>query len=143
MNFLINNRTHQRIASLQNIALIFIWIFALSISVSQAKDLYTTDDYLQGLSDEVSDPKYLDKAKQELRMTESLEQSQTSTSTEIQNALISMYNFESLMRTKHPSTHAVYSKLPVSARILIYDRFKSTKKLSVAKRMIIEKYETK
>ena len=143
MNFWINNRTHQGMASMQNIALIFICIFASSISVSQAKDLYTTDDYLQGLSDEVSDPKYLDKAKQELRMTESLEQSQTSTSTEIQNALISMYNFESLMRTKHPSTHAVYSKLPVSARILIYDRFKSTKKLSAAKRMIIEKYETK
>lgn len=143
MSLFINNRTHQGMTSMKIIALIFICIFASLISVSQAKDLYTTDDYLQGLSDEVSNPEYLDKAKQELHATEKLEQSQNSTSTEIQNALISMYNFETLMRTKHPSTHAVYSKLPVSARILIYDRFKNTKKLSVAKRMIIEKYETK
>ena len=143
MNFWINNRTRQGMTRIQNIALIFICIFASSISVSQAKDLYTTDDYLQGLSDEVSSPEYLDKAKQELRATEQLEQTQTSNSSEIQNALVSMYNFETLMRTKHPSTHTVYSKLPVSARILIYDKFKNTKKLSSAKRMIIEKYETK
>ena len=143
MNFWINNRARQGMTRIQNIALIFICIFASSISVSQAKDLYTTDDYLQGLSDEVSSPEYLDKAKQELRATEQLEQTQTSNSSEIQNALVSMYNFETLMRTKHPSTHTVYSKLPVSARILIYDKFKNTKKLSSAKRMIIEKYETK
>lgn len=143
MSFWINSSTQQGMTLLQNITLISICIFASSISVSQAKDLDTTDDYLQGLSDEVSNPEYLDKAKQELRATEKLEQSQTSTSTEIQNALISMYNFETLMRTKHPSTHTIYSKLPVSARIVIYNKFKSTKKLSAAKYMIIKKYKTK
>ena len=143
MNNCINNRTHQITSKSLNITLIFISIFASSISASHAKDLYTTDDYLQGLSDEVSNPEYLDKAKQELRATEKLEQGQTTTSTEIQNALFSMYNFENLLRTKYPSSHAIYSKLPVSARILIYDNFKATKKLSAAKRMIIEKYETK
>lgn len=143
MNIYIHNRTHQKIAKSINVALIFICIFVLSIPASQAKELYTTDDYLQGLSDEVSNPEYLDKAKQELRATEKLEQGQTTTSSEIQNALFSMYNFETLLRTKYPSSHAIYSKLPISARIIIYDNFKSTKKLSSAKRMIIEKYETK
>ena len=112
-------------------------------SLSQAKDLYTTDDYLKGLSDEVSSPEYLEKAKQELRETEKREQSQTSTSSEIQKALISMYNFETLLRTKYPSSHTIFSKLPISARIIIFDEFRNTKKLSSAKRIIIEKYETK
>lgn len=143
MNNCINHRTHQKAKKPLNIALIIMCIFASSISITHAKDLYTTDDYLQGLSEEVSNPEYLDKAKQELRATEKLEKSQTTTSAEIQKALFSMYNFENLIRTKYPSSHAIYSKLPVSARILIYDNFKSTKKLSAAKRMIIEKYETK
>jgi len=115
----------------------------ISPSISQAKDLYITNDYLKGLDDEISSPDYIKKAKQELEETEKLEQSQSSTSTEIQHALASMYNFETLIRTKYPSSHVVYSKLPVSARILIFNKFKNTKKLSSAKRMIIEKYETK
>jgi len=124
-------------------ALFFLCSGIFFSSLMQAKDLYTTDDYLQGLSDEISSPEYLDKAKQELRETEKREQSQTSTSSEIQKALISLYNFEALLRTKYPSSHAVYYKLPVSARIIIFDKFKITKKLSSAKRMIIEKYESK
>lgn len=111
------------------------------MSVSQAKDLYITDDYLQGLSDEVNSPDYVEKAKQDLLETEKREQSQTSNSTEIQKALISLYNFEALIRTKHPSSHAIYSKLPTSARILVFDEFTKTKKLSTAKRIIIEKYK--
>lgn len=112
-------------------------------SVSQADDLYTTDDYLKGLSDEASSPEYLEKAKQELRATEQHEQSNAYSAAEVQSALSSMYNFETLIRTKYPSSHAIYSKLPTSARILIYDEFKTTKKLSAAKRLIIEKYEIK
>lgn len=112
-------------------------------SFSQAEELYTTDDYLKGLSDEASSPEYLEKAKQELQATEQHEQSLSYTTADIRDALSSMYNFETLIRTKYPSSHAVYSKLPVSARILIFDEFKTTKKLSAAKRMIIEKYEIK
>ena len=128
---------------LQSIILACLYFSAILFSISQAKDLYITDDYLQGLSDEVSSPEYLEKAKQELRETEKLERSQGGSSSEIQKALTSMYNFETLMRTNHPSSHTVYSKLPVSARILIFDEFKSTKKLSAATRMIINKYEKK
>lgn len=126
---------------LQSIIFILFYISASFMSVSQAKDLYITDDYLQGLSDEVNSPDYVEKAKQDLLETEKREQSQTSNSTEIQKALISLYNFEALIRTKHPSSHAIYSKLPTSARILVFDEFTKTKKLSTAKRIIIEKYK--
>jgi len=122
-------------------ALFYLCIGVTFSSLSQAKDLYTTDDYLQGLSDEVSSPEYLEKAKKELHETEIREQSRTHTSSDIKAALSSMYDFETLIRTKYPSSHAVYSKLPASSRILIFDNFKKTKKLSSAKRMIIEKYE--
>ena len=123
--------------------ILFLIISSTLISNSQAEELYTTDDYLKGLSDEISSPEYLDKAKQELLKSEQLEQSQAVSPSSIQDALASMYNFETLLRTKFPSSHSVYSKLPVSARIIIYDEFKSTKKLSSAKRMIIKKYEKK
>lgn len=122
-------------------ALFCLCISIIFSSLSQAKDLYTTDDYLQGLSDEISSPEYLDKAKQELRETEKRELSRSHMSSDIKTALSSMYDFETLIRTKYPSSHAVYSKLPVSSRILIFDNFRTTKKLSTAKRMIIEKYE--
>ena len=121
--------------------LFYLCIGIIFSSLSQAEDLYTTDDYLQGLSDEVSSPEYLDKAKQELRETEKREQSRSHMSSDIKTALSSMYDFETLIRTKYPSSHAIYSKLPASSRVLIFDNFRTTKKLSSAKRMIIEKYE--
>lgn len=124
-------------------ALFCLCISIIFSSLSKAKDLYTTDDYLRGLSDEISSPEYLDKAKQELRETEKREQSQNTSGSEVQKALISMYNFETLIRSKYPSSHEIYSKLPISARIIIFDEFRATKKLSAAKRMIIEKYEAK
>jgi len=145
MAFLTPNFNYQQLGQtcLQSIILVCLSLSVISPSISQAKDLYITNDYLKGLDDEISSPDYIKKAKQELEETEKLEQSQSSTSTEIQHALASMYNFETLIRTKYPSSHVVYSKLPVSARILIFNKFKNTKKLSSAKRMIIEKYETK
>ena len=121
--------------------LFYLCIGIIFSSLSQAEDLYTTDDYLKGLSDEVSSPEYLDKAKQELRETEKREQSRSHMSSDIKTALSSMYDFETLIRTKYPSSHAIYSKLPASSRVLIFDNFRTTKKLSSAKRMIIEKYE--
>ena len=124
-------------------ALFFLCVTAALPTLSNAENLYITDDYLKGLDDEVSSPEYLEKAKQELRETEMREQSESYTNTEIQKALISMYNFEALIRTKYPSSHSVYSKLPTSSRVLIFDQFKNTKKLSTAKRMIIEKYISK
>lgn len=123
------------------IVLASLYFTSVSVSVTHAADLYTTDDYLRGLDDEVSDPAYLVKAREELRETEDRERNQRSTA-EIRQALISRYNFETLIRTKYPSSHVVYSKLPTSSRILIYDEFKKTKKLSIAKRMIIENFES-
>ncbi len=120
-----------------------IILFAIFSISPQADELYITDDYLQGLNDEISDPEYLTNARKELRETEAREKAKTTNKKEIEKALISMYNFEVLLREKYPSTHNVYSRLPVSARILIFDKFKKTRKLSAAKRMIIEKYESK
>jgi len=129
--------------SIRLMALICLYSSIIISPASYAEELYTTDDYLKSLSDEISSPEYLDKAKQELRETEKREQSQSTSSSEVQKALISMYNFETLIRSKYPSSHEVYSKLPISARIIIFDEFRTTKKLSAAKRMIIEKYEAK
>ncbi len=143
MTLLTHEVTSWRKTGLQSIILVCLYLSAALTSISLAEELYITDDYLKGLSDEISSPDYLEKAKQELRESEKREQSQTFSSSEIEKALTSMYNFETLIRTNYPSSHAVYSKLPVSARILIFDEFKKTKKLSAAKRMIIEKYEKK
>ena len=120
---------------------IFLYLGAALLSTTYAKELYITDDYLQGLDDEISSPEYLDKAKQELKETERSEKSRTVNSAEIEKALISLYNFEDLLRTKYPSNYSVYSKLPTSSRIIIFDKFKTTKRLSDAKRLIIQQYE--
>lgn len=127
--------------SMQLSALFCISIGILFSPFSQAKDLYITDDYLNSLSDEASSPEYVEKAKKELRVTEMREQSQNRLSSEIKDALGSMYDFETLIRTQYPSSHAIYSKLHTSDRVLIFDEFRKTKKLSTAKRMIIKKYE--
>jgi len=124
----------------------FSALFCISIGIlfspfTHAKELYITDDYLNSLSDEASSPEYVAKAKKELRATEMREQSQNQLSAEIRDALGSMYNFETLIRTQYPSSHAIYSKLNTSDRVLIFDEFKKSKKLSTAKRMIIKKYE--
>lgn len=130
-------------SSLKHIAFIFLFAGTIISSAYSAENVYITDDYLKGLDDEASSPEYLKKAKKELLETELREQSSSSTTADIQKALFSMYNFEALLRTKYPSSHSVYSKLPISARIHIFDQFKSTKKLSTAKRIIIEKYIAK
>lgn len=124
-------------------ALFFIYATTLLPVTLSAENLYTTDDYLNGLDDEISSPDYIKKAKQDLRETEMREQAENASNTDILKALISMYNFEALIRTKYPSAHSVYSKLSISARVLIFDEFKKTQKLSVAKRLIIEKYLAK
>lgn len=126
---------------LLNITVACLCLTATSISVTQAEELYTTDDYLKSLSDEVNDPEYLKKARADLLVSKKHEQSQDlAAAADVRKALISRFNFETLIRTKYPSTHLVYVTLPTSARILIYDEFKTTKKLSTAKRLIIERY---
>jgi hypothetical protein len=120
-----------------------IFVLLSNTLISQAKESYTTDDYLKDLSDEVSSADYIKKAKQELVATEKREQSKKTRSADIQKAMLSMYNFDALIRTQYPSTHDLYSKLSINARIFIYKEFKKTKKLSTAKRMIIEKYKKK
>jgi hypothetical protein len=120
-----------------------LFICSALISISHAKDLYITDDYLQGLDDEITSVDYVEQAKKELAETEKQEQAQTSTSAEIKKALTSMYNFETLIKNKYPSSHNVYSRLSISTRILIYSEFKKTKKLSTAKRLILEKNKKK
>lgn len=141
MSFWIHRSTWSRIFLL-SIALISLYISAATISTVQAESLYITPDYLQGLDAEVDDPQYLEAARKDLRDSETLEQSQTSSPAEVNKALISRFNFEELLRTKHPSSYDVYTKLSTSARILIYEEFKKTEKLSIAKRLIIERYES-
>ena len=143
MNFWTHGCGHKGQTRLQVVTLICLFLSSALISLSQAEDLYTTDDYLQGLDDEINSVDYVKKAKEELAETEKLEQSQTSTSAEITEALVSMFKFDTLIRTKYPSTNDIYSKLPISKRILIYSEFKNTKKLSTAKRMIIKIHEKK
>lgn len=140
MNFWTHDCGHKGQARLQIATLIFLFLGSAFISLSHAEDLYTTDDYLQGLDDEISSVDYVKKAKEELAETEKLELSQASTPAEINEALVSMFKFDALIRTEYPSTHDLYSKLEISKRILIYSEFKKTKKLSAAKRMIIKMY---
>ena len=143
MNFCTQGSGHKAQTRLQVVTLICLFLGSALITLSQAEDLYITDDYLQGLDDEISSVDYVKKAKEELAETEKLEQAQTSTPAEIHDALISMFKFDALIRTRYPSTNDIYSKLPISTRILVYSEFKKTKKLSTAKRMIIQMHAKK
>lgn len=134
---------HKGRSFLQYVVLTCIYFSSALLTLSDADNTIITDDYLQSLSEEVASPEYLNKAKQEMLDSAEREKSNTFSVTEINNALTSMYHFETLLRKKYPSSHEVYSTLSLSARILIFDKFKHEKKLSAAKRMIIERYETK
>lgn len=109
-------------------------------SISQAEDLYITDDYLKGLSEEVESPEYLTKAKDELKETEKLEQSQAKPSSQVIAATVDLDSFEKLLKTKYPSSYFIYTKLTAKSRLIVFKKFQTSKKLSVAKREIIGTY---
>lgn len=135
MMFWLDRITSSR-SSLQVIFIISLYLGAASVSLTHA-ELYITDDYLQGLDDEV-DSVAADKAANK----NSSNQSQT-TAADISKATQSRFDFETLLRIKHPTSYAVYNKLSTSDRILIYDKFKSSKNLFAAKQMIIKKFESR
>lgn len=120
--------------SLRSIALLCLLFAYASLSFVHAEELYTTDSYLQGLDAEVDDEYTRDTNKSD-------EGSQATNSADIRKALESRFNFETLLRTKHNTSYVIYTKLSTSDRILVYENFKNTKKLSAVKRMIIEKFE--
>ncbi len=109
--------------------------------VSSAADkLEITDEYLRGLSEEISSPEYVTQAKEELRKTEKLEQSQNALTTQINQALVNIESFETLLKSEYPASYKIYSELSTNSRITVFRRFNQTKKLSIAKRLIIEIY---
>lgn len=112
-----------------------------SASVSLAADkLKITDEYLQGLSEEISSPEYLDQAKEELRQTETAEKTQAQPTTQVSRAMVDIDAFEELLKTEHPASYKIYSELPGKSRVSVFTRFNKTKKLSAAKRLIIDIY---
>lgn len=120
--------------SLRSIALVCLLFTGTSLSFVHAEDLYTTDSYLEGLDAEVDDEYSRDTNKSD-------EGSQATSPADIRKALESKFNFEKLLRTKHNTSYVIYTKLSTGDRVLIFERFKNTKKLSAAKRMIIDKSE--
>lgn len=119
--------------------LLFCGVTAAHVS-SAADNLEITDEYLQGLSDEISSPEYVTQAKEELRKTEQLEQSQNVPSTQVSQALVDIDSFETLMKSEHPASYKIYSELPNNSKVSVFTRFNQTKKLSAAKRLIIDLY---
>ena len=120
--------------NLRSTALICLLFACTSLSFVHAEDLYTTDSYLEGLDAEVDDEYTRD-------INKSDEGSQATSPADIRKALESRFNFEELLRIKHNTSYVIYTKLSTSDRILIFEKFKNTKKLSAAKRMIIDKFE--
>lgn len=107
---------------------------------SAADNLEITDEYLQGLSEEISSPEYVTQAKEELRKTEKREQTQSAPNTQVTRALVDIDSFEALLKTEHPASYKIYSELPTNSRMSVFTRFNRTKKLSTAKRLIIDLY---
>ena len=120
--------------SMQILVLLCVYLSAASVSTTHA-ELYITDDYLQGLDAEADD--------EPLQDTNTATNSQATSAADILKALESRFEFETLLRTKHPTSYAVYNKLSTSDRILIFEGFKETKKLALAKRMIIKRFESR
>lgn len=121
---------------LQILLLLCVYLSAASVSITHA-ELYITDDYLQGLDAEADSEPLQDKN------TNTATNSQATSAADILKALESRFNFETLLRTKHPTSYAIYNKLSTSDRILIYEDFKDTKELALAKRMIIKRFDSK
>lgn len=113
--------------SLRNLTLVCLLFAGTSLSFVHAEDLYTTDSYLEGLDAEVDDEYSRDTNKSD-------EGSQATSPADISKALESKFNFEELLRTKHNTSYVIYTKLSTSDRILIFEKFKNTKKLSTAKK---------
>lgn len=110
-------------------------------NVSFAADrLEITDEYLQGLSEEISSPEYVTQAKEELRQTEKQELALDAPSAKITRALTNIKSFESLMKSEYPASYKIYSELTTTSRKSVFVRFYQTKKLSMAKRLIIDLY---
>ncbi|MCW8899733.1 MAG: hypothetical protein OQK75_14320 [Gammaproteobacteria bacterium] len=122
--------------SLQAVFLTCLYLSAVSVSPTYA-DLYITDDYLKGLDAEVEDTELSPETNKDSTAA------QATTPADINKATESRFNFETLLRTKHPTSYVVYTKLSTSDRILIYDKFKDTKNVSTAKQMIINKFESR
>lgn len=119
--------------------LLFCSLSATNVSFA-ADRLEITDKYLQGLSDEISSPEYVTQAKEELRQTEKRELTLHAPSTKLTQALTSIESFERLMKTEHPASYKIYSELSTPLRKSVFIRFSETKKLSMAKRLIIDLY---
>lgn len=112
-----------------------------SASVSLAADkLQITDEYMQGLSDEISSPEYVGQAKEELRQSESAEKTQAKPTAQLTQAMIDIDSFEILLKTEYPASFKIYSELPNKSQVAVFSQFNSTKKLSAAKRLIIDLY---
>lgn len=116
-------------------------LLCCSITVSSAADkLEITDEYLQGLSEEISSPEYVTQAKEELRKTEALEKTLDAPTTQVTQALVDIDSFETLLKSEHPASYKIYSELTADSRVAVFTRFNQTKKLSSAKRLIIDFY---
>lgn len=121
--------------------LVFILITPFMISpwpVATANE--ASDEYLQGLDEEINSPEYLSQAKRDLIETEKREKKQKKLSPSALRALRSIKAFETLLKTEFPASHNIYSSLSRSSRISVFKTYKKTKTLSSAKRMIIKKY---
>lgn len=140
MIFHLNCPSRVRIVA-SSIALIYLIIGTMLTPTALASNhLEITDDYLKGLSEEISKPEYVTKAKAELRETEKLEQSQSQPNPKVKRALGDQITFESLLQTEYPASYQIYSELSIKSRLVVFKNFRSSKRLSAAKRMIIDMY---
>lgn len=114
-------------------------ITVTNVSVA-AEKLEITDEYLRGLSAEISSPEYVNQAKEELRQTEKHELTLNTLSPKISQALANISAFEHLLKTEYPASYKIYSELSTQSRNSVFMRFSESKKLSMAKRLIIDLY---
>ncbi|VAW99863.1 hypothetical protein MNBD_GAMMA21-2386 [hydrothermal vent metagenome] len=112
----------------------------LFLSDVQADNLEITDDYLQGLSDEIESPDYVLQANQEISQTKKRENKRVALDPKTKKALTSVDAFETILRTEFPASYSIYTKLTTSTRLNVFTHFRETKKLSAAKRMILDMY---
>jgi len=98
------------------------------------------NDYLNQLSEEISKPEYLDKARAEILSSEKEERANKSgvIANNSDNILRDIKQFEFVLQRKFPSSYKLYSELKPPGRVKVYDTYKSSQKLSSAKRKIID-----
>lgn len=95
------------------------------------------DEYLEQLSAEISKPEYLDLIEAEILTSEKTEKEQSGNGSENYGNIA---KFEGVLQKNFSASYTIYKTLSIEDRLEIFEEYKTTRKMSAAKRKIVDLY---